>query len=114
MSKNTKEYQREASRKHYLANREAVMLRSKLARKRLADYVAKLKAETPCADCKQTYPYYVMDFDHLPKYKKVADITLLVKAGSSKKLMEEIKKCEIICSNCHRIRTYIRRPSSIG
>lgn len=114
MSKNTKEYQREASRKHYLANKESIMARSKLARKRLSQYVAELKASTPCKDCNQTYPSYVMDFDHLPEHKKVAEIPLLIKAGSSKKLMEEIKKCDIVCSNCHRIRTHTRRSSLIG
>lgn len=114
MSKNTKEYQREASRKHYLANKESIMAKSKLARKRLSQYVAELKASTPCKDCNQTYPSYVMDFDHLPEHEKVAEIPLLIKAGSSKKLMEEIKKCDIVCSNCHRIRTHTRRSSLIG
>ena len=28
---------------------------------------------------------------------------------SKKKLMEEIAKCEVVCSNCHRIRTHVRR-----
>lgn len=47
-----------------------------------------------------------MDFDHLSD--KTSSINKLVTNGSMKKLLVEIAKCEIVCSNCHRSRTHAR------
>ena len=61
----------------------------------------------PCADCGNSFPYYVMDFDHL----KEKEFTISAKAHNygRKKLQEEIDKCDVVCSNCHRVRTWERR-----
>ena len=76
----------------------------------LAQYLRDLKTKTPCVDCGINYPYYVMDFDHV-RGQKHANVMELVSTLSKKKIDEEIAKCEIVCSNCHRIRTHIRRIS---
>ena len=61
--------------------------------------------DVPCADCGIRYPSYVMDFDHLrDKDFNVSRRT----AGSLKTLQTEIDKCEVVCANCHRIRTHDR------
>lgn len=67
--------------------------------------IAELKS-VPCADCGQTYPPYVMDFDHLGD--KLGDIANNLKRWSNKKLLAEVAKCEVVCSNCHRARTHAR------
>lgn len=74
----------------------------------LAQYLRDLKDKTPCMDCKLNYPYYVMDFDHVRgvKQKNVAE---LINTLSKKKIDEELAKCEIVCSNCHRVRTHLRK-----
>lgn len=64
------------------------------------------KESTPCMDCGKCYPYYVMDFDHLSD--KQFSISKIKWQNSSINL-KEIKKCEIVCSNCHRERTMIRK-----
>lgn len=75
-------------------------------RKRNRDYVIQAKSVS-CADCKQNFPYYVMDFDHLED--KSFNISTLDRGSYSlKKIKEEIAKCEVVCSNCHRIRTHNR------
>ncbi len=74
----------------------------------LAQYIRDLKQKSPCLDCGINYPYYVMDFDHV-RGQKHANVMELVSTLSKKKIDEEIPKCEIVCSNCHRIRTHIRR-----
>lgn len=62
----------------------------------------------PCVDCKQSFPPYVMDFDHIDK-NKIASISTMVSCLRAKsKIIEELNKCELVCSNCHRIRTYKR------
>jgi len=74
----------------------------------LAQYLKDLKEKNPCMDCKVWYPYYMMDFDHV-RGTKQANVAELVNTLSKKRLDEEIAKCEIVCSNCHRARTYIRK-----
>lgn len=67
-------------------------------------FVDKFKSMFPCADCKKKYSSICMDFDHVRG--KVANISTLVNVGASMaSLREEIKKCELVCSNCHRVRT---------
>lgn len=65
------------------------------------------KETHPCKDCGNFYPAYVMDFDHLRD--KINTINNLVRYGSLQMVQIEVEKCEIVCSNCHRIRTYNRK-----
>lgn len=74
----------------------------------LAQYLRDLKTNTPCVDCGINYPYYVMDFDHVRGVKH-ANVMELVSTLSKKRIDQEIAKCEIVCSNCHRIRTHMRK-----
>lgn len=74
----------------------------------LSRYIQELKSKTPCMDCKESYPYYVMDFDHV-RGRKQANVAELINTLSKKRIDEEISKCEIVCSNCHRIRTHERK-----
>lgn len=60
----------------------------------------------PCHDCKVQYPYWVMDFDHVRGKKS---FNMGVGANKSlANLMTEIDKCDVVCANCHRARTFRR------
>lgn len=72
--------------------------------------IVRAAKDKSCADCGVWYPYYVMDFDHVRGTK--VDIVGHVKGGSIQRLMLEISKCEVVCANCHRIRTENRRRES--
>lgn len=61
-----------------------------------------LKA-VPCGDCKGTFPPECMDFDHV-RGEKLFGIAVNMNI-SWERLEAEIAKCEIVCANCHRIRT---------
>ena len=63
--------------------------------------------DVPCADCKIEYPPYVMDFD--PKDPATKTFELGSASTSLIKLLEEALKCDVVCSNCHRIRTHKQR-----
>lgn len=76
------------------------------------EYVKQIK-NVPCMDCKNIYHYCVMDFDHRGEEEKVDNISAMCRNYSLKKVKEEIKKCDIICSNCHRIRTYNRKINTL-
>lgn len=85
------------------------------------EYHRRLKAEyrawyneiknKPCTDCNLFWPPYVMQFDHLPGFEKSYEVGRMVIDKMNKELiLAEIAKCELVCSNCHAIRTHIRRP----
>ena len=68
-----------------------------------------LVKSVPCMDCGNSFPPVAMDFDHRPGDGKFKDISLLVNgAYSIARIDAEIAKCDIVCSNCHRIRTHER------
>lgn len=108
-----KEKQAAYARKHYEQNKEAIKARAKAYTQIITienrEYVRTLKEETPCTDCGNFYPYYVMDFDHVNGDKLYNIGDMLIGGIPLTKIKEEIVKCEIVCSNCHRIRTHMRK-----
>ena len=62
----------------------------------------------PCMDCGGTFPPECMDWDHRPDEDKLFNIgpNILL---SKEKLDAEKAKCDLICANCHRIRTKKRK-----
>jgi hypothetical protein len=75
-------------------------------KKRLAD----IKQSSGCVDCGEKNPI-VLDFDHLRDKKY--NISRMIHDGFSwKAILKEISKCEVVCANCHRLRTYRRLASA--
>ena len=74
----------------------------------IRDYIMEAKCR-PCADCGRSFPHYVMDFDHLPGAdKKFILSRYKVETRTMQEVVEEIAKCEVVCANCHRVRTFER------
>lgn len=91
------------------AKSAATKRRSEL-RKRNRAFVRELKSQ-PCVDCGQSFHYSVMDFDHLRDKKNV--ISALMGSSSIETLETELAKCELVCANCHRYRTWLRTHSPV-
>lgn len=72
------------------------------------EYLDNLR-RVPCADCGNEFPPVAMDFDHLPQYEKSFGIMRGWRWRDWTLMLAEIAKCEVVCSNCHRIRTAARR-----
>lgn len=61
-------------------------------------------------DCLTTFPVEVMDFDHRPGVEKKFNISNA--GGRAWETIEaEIAKCDLVCANCHRLRTIERRQA---
>ena len=86
--------------------------RKREARDRNKDYIRSVKERSICADCKQSYHYSQMDFDHVDGKKKHNLARYANSAVSIKTIKEEISKCEVVCANCHRYRTWERQNGS--
>ena len=68
--------------------------------------------EVPCTDCGQHYPPHVMEFDHRDARSKKARVSALIGRASVATILAEAAKCDVVCTNCHRVRTYERRQAT--
>jgi len=84
--------------------------KGRLRRKVRTDLVYAAK-DVPCADCGVKYPPYVMDFDHRPGEVKLFNVGQSRSGRPLEDILLEIKKCDVVCSNCHRERTHQRSIS---
>ena len=65
-------------------------------------WISELKNH-PCLDCGQSFPSECMDFDHVNGDKEF-HVTQGKRRGRER-VIREIAKCDLVCANCHRIRT---------
>jgi len=49
-----------------------------------------------------------MQWDHLPGAHKLGNLSTTLRGRSREEILEEIAKCELVCANCHAIRTFQR------
>jgi len=78
----------------------------------LRRWLEELKSK-PCTDCGHRFPPCCMDFDHRPGSRKCYCIGTMFAHHYGKVLIKrELRKCDLVCSNCHRIRTRDRRLGS--
>lgn len=94
------------TRSHYQRNKRQYLDRNSRTNARHRTLIRSAKSR-PCIDCGIQYPYYVMDFDHRDGTTK-SFILSDVPRATSKSLMKEIEKCDVVCANCHRERSHQR------
>src|SRR5574338_617852 len=87
----------------YYDNREKTLTRTKARHARNKALIDSLKS-VPCADGGGRFDPVCMDFDHLHEYEKTKCVGSLVN-HSVETILAEAEKCEVVCSNCHRLRT---------
>lgn len=92
---------------HYVNNKDYYKKRNDKRKELFIQRIREAK-DVPCTDCGNKYPFYVMEFDHLPQFVKKFNIASIGLISSMKALDEEIDKCEVVCANCHKARTYLR------
>lgn len=94
---------------HYSENKSYYQLKARSwerkQRLQINKFLLLLKS-APCTDCNQHFPPMAMDFDHIRGEKKF-NISEAWKRNFDL-VKEELAKCELVCSNCHRVRTASR------
>lgn len=98
------------SKKHYKDNRDRYYKNNTENKNRIKLLVCELK-DKPCMDCGVKYPPYVMDFDHIRGKKSKGISTMTQSNYSIEKILLEIEKCDLVCANCHRERTFKRNKN---
>jgi len=83
--------------------------RRRAAKWRLAQII---KSDKGCVDCGYNESPYALQFDHISDNKK-ANVSNLIRSDYSwVTIKAEIDKCEIVCANCHAVRTHKRKTTS--
>jgi hypothetical protein len=75
-------------------------------------FIKRVKNMYPCTDCGVNYPYYAMDFDHCRGKKRFGIASF--SGRSMETIKNEMRKCDLVCANCHRARTHNRGGSIMG
>lgn len=79
--------------------------------KKLA-WVAGLKMERGCDNCGWNLHPAALQYHHRDKKNKTQEINRMANKNSSKEsILAEIKKCDLLCANCHAMQqsfTYIK------
>jgi hypothetical protein len=83
-------------------------LRNERARRARIDVIRTYKQSRACKDCRRVYHPDVMEFDHV-RGKKLFNISDAPYHIAMERLAAEIAKCDLVCANCHRLRTATRR-----
>ena len=95
----------EYSKKYYESRKETEKIRLTATRKeRKAEWVA-YKATLKCTQCGFNHPA-ALDFHHTDPKTKEGAVNKFVSDGMFAKAYKEIKKCIVLCSNCHRLYHY--------
>lgn len=98
---------RSQSKKHYDKNKDYYIEKAKVAKETLKErnrmYIWEILRKSKCVDCGNGDPL-VLDFDHIMDKNK--EISKLIFSAGIEVLQQEVKKCEIRCCNCHKIKTH--------
>lgn len=94
---------------HYKENKnyylEKAKKRNKINKEALQKYIANYLNFHHCIDCGEQN-ILVLEFDHRERNKKSYNISHIMRNSMTiEKLANEIKKCDVRCANCHRIKT---------
>lgn len=79
-------------------------------------FIDPIKLVSGCVDCGFKAHPAALDFDHLPGHVKsfnLGSVNDILRRPRSE-VLAEIAKCEVVCSNCHRIRTVTRGAPGSG
>lgn len=82
--------------------RQLEVVRVALAKAHVDNY----KMNKGCSRCGFNGHPVALEFNHIDPSTKIAAVSQLVKKGTIKNIDREIEKCQVLCSNCHRIHTY--------
>ncbi len=102
--------QREYAARHYRKNREAVIAAAQADKARRKKLWSEYKATLSCAKCGFSHPA-ALDFHHKDPATKEHSVHYLTAQRRYAKAREEVKKCIVLCANCHRIHHYNEKGS---
>jgi hypothetical protein len=102
----TRKYVRLRSEAQKKSRRTTCQINNAKRHAKVRALLKELKAK-PCADCNQSFPPYVMHFDHRNPADKKYNVAKMLNNGLDT-VRAEIAKCDLVCANCHAIRSHVK------
>lgn len=101
--------QKTYSKKYYEKNKKDVIQKINAKKKVHRTWFVNYKKQLACVTCGFDHPA-ALDFHHVERKKSNRKVHELVGDGNTKKrILEEIEKCVVLCSNCHRVHHHDER-----
>lgn len=101
-----KEKQQKYWRDWYYKNKQKKFESQNRRRRELRKFIDDLKAVSKCVRCGESHPA-CLEFHHKKGFSKKANIGDIYNTGwGLNRLKEELAKCEVLCSNCHKKEHY--------
>lgn len=92
----------------YQRNKATIIARASKRKTEMRLWFREYKKTLSCIQCGQNHPA-TLDFHHVvrrPDNRKLRD---LIQNGTKNSILEELKRCVVLCSNCHRIHHWNER-----
>jgi hypothetical protein len=106
LSSSCKDCNKEYLKKHYLLNKKYYSDKTKKRVLGVRDFLFKIKEKLKCSKCEEN-DVACLDFHHVNANEKEVSIALISSKGwSEERMLKEINKCIVLCSNCHRKHHY--------
>ncbi|MAG79071.1 hypothetical protein CMI40_01705 [Candidatus Pacearchaeota archaeon] len=107
------EDRRRYRRKWYSQNKESEKAHVRRRKKELGKWLKNYKKRLNCSKCKESHPA-TLEFHHKSSKEKERTISNMIGDGFSiKRILAEIKKCNVLCANCHKKLHYNKRISKL-
>ena len=94
--------------KRYYENRQHYRNSHSKSRNKLREEYARKVFEYlknhSCIICGESDPI-VLEFDHRDRNDKIESVSVMTRNSSWERIESEIKKCDVLCANCHRRKT---------
>lgn len=103
-----KETQLAVQRAHYERNKLKVKEKTRIAKRNKRIEWMEYKKTLACVKCGQNHPA-TLDFHHVLYHPDNQKLNDLMRRSAWKLVWEELKKCVVLCANCHRIHHHDER-----
>lgn len=103
-----KDCHKEYRKQHYIDNRDRYINRAADYRLEFKNWFKGIKQTLKCIKCGESR-WWVLDFHHRDPEQKDSNISDLVAKSSKTLVLQELEKCDVLCSNCHRDLHYQQR-----
>ena len=92
--------------------RQQIILNNTLSYKERNQQIVENLKQCGCQKCGEKRSY-LMEFHHIDPSNKSNTIAHMIKSSSQEHLEEELKKCIVLCANCHREFHYFEKQKQI-
>lgn len=95
---------------HYRLHKEYYKEKAAAYKRKKTKELEEFKSTLKCEICGENRPW-CLDFHHINPEEKEGEIAKLIE--SPRRLQEELKKCIVLCANCHRDLHYKERNAGV-